>query len=56
MKGARDVTLDPEWELYDREKDPPQMRNVYADPNYAPVLRELRAELDRLRKDVGDEK
>jgi arylsulfatase A-like enzyme len=56
MKGAKDITLDPEWELYDRQKDPQQMRNVYADPNYAPVVRELRAELDRLRKEVGDEK
>jgi arylsulfatase A-like enzyme len=56
MKGAKDITLDPEWELYDRQKDPQQMRNVYADPNYAPVVRELRAELDRLRREVGDEK
>lgn len=56
MKGAKDVTLEPEWELYDNQKDPQQMRNVYADPTYAPVLRELRAELDRLRREVGDEK
>lgn len=56
MKGARNITLDPEWELYDNQKDPQQMHNVYADPNHAPVLRELRMELDRLRREVGDEK
>lgn len=56
MKGAKDVTLDPEWELYDNQKDPQQMRNVYADRDYAPVLRELRAELERLRREVGDDK
>jgi arylsulfatase A-like enzyme len=55
-KGARDLPLEPEWELFDRRKDPEQMHNVYADPNYAPALRELRLELDRLRRESGDEK
>jgi arylsulfatase A-like enzyme len=56
MKGAKDITLDPEWELFDRQKDAQQMRNVFADADYAPVVRELRAELDRLRREVGDER
>jgi arylsulfatase A-like enzyme len=56
MKGAKKLDIDPEWELYDNDKDPQQMRNVYADPAYAMVLRELRTELDRLRREVGDEK
>lgn len=55
-KGAKDVTLDPEWELFDRQKDPQQMRNVFAEADYAPIVRELRAELDRLRKEFGDDK
>ena len=32
------------------------MRNVYTDPAYATVLRDLRVELDRLRREVGDDK
>jgi len=56
MKGAKDLKLEPEWELFDRQKDPQQMRNVYADPDYAAALRELRADLDRHRREVGDEK
>ena len=56
MKGATNRDLDPEWELFDRQKDPQQVRNVYADPAYADTVRELRAELDRLRKQYGDEK
>jgi arylsulfatase A-like enzyme len=56
MKGAKAKDLEPEWELYDNQKDPQQMRNVYADPAYADVLRDLRVELDRLRREVGDEK
>lgn len=56
MKGAKNLDRPAEWELFDLKKDPQQVRNVYADPNYATVLRELRVELDRLRKEVGDER
>ena len=56
MKGAKKQDIDPEWELFDNQKDPQQMRNVYSDPAYAEVLRELRTELDRLRREVGDDK
>ncbi|MBI3821527.1 MAG: sulfatase [Planctomycetes bacterium] len=56
MKGAKKMDLEPEWELYDNQKDPQQLRNVYADPVYAPALRELRMEMDRLRREVGDDK
>jgi arylsulfatase A-like enzyme len=56
MKGAKKLDIDPEWEMYDNQKDPQQMRNVYADSAYATTLRDLRLELDRLRREVGDEK
>ena len=38
-----------EWELYDNQKDPLQLHNVYADPAYAKTVEELKAELTRLR-------
>jgi arylsulfatase A-like enzyme len=38
-----------EWELYDLERDPHEMRSVYADPAYAAIAAELKAELARLR-------
>jgi arylsulfatase A-like enzyme len=56
MKGAKNVDLPPEWELFDLERDHQEMRNVYNDPGYAPVVRELREELARLRREVGDER
>ena len=56
MAGAKNKDLDPEWELFDRQKDPQQMNNVYADKGYQPTVRELRTELDRLRKEYGDDK
>ena len=39
-----------EWELYDLEKDPREMKSVYADPAYAGKVAELKGELARLRK------
>jgi arylsulfatase A-like enzyme len=42
------------WELYDLEKDPRELHNVYGDPAYAPTVRELTAELERLRRLYGD--
>jgi arylsulfatase A-like enzyme len=54
MAGAVKRPTEPEWELFDLEKDPQEMKNVYADPAYAPVVRELKAELLRLKEAVGD--
>ncbi len=56
MKGAKDIDLTPEWEMYDNQKDPQQVRNVYADPAYATVLADLRKELEKLKREAGDEK
>ena len=47
--------LSPEWELFDLEKDPAEMKNVYNDPAYADVVRELTDELHRRQREVGDE-
>jgi arylsulfatase A-like enzyme len=44
-----------EWELFDLQKDPREMRSVFADPAYAPVVRELKEELARLRRQFRDE-
>jgi arylsulfatase A-like enzyme len=48
-----DGTADPDyWELYDREKDPHETKSFHADPGYAGTAKELRAELDRLRREL----
>ncbi|HIE51955.1 MAG TPA: DUF4976 domain-containing protein [Armatimonadetes bacterium] len=46
-------TID-EWELFDLEKDPYELRSLYDDPAYAEVGQQLKAELERLRKELGD--
>ena len=43
-----------EWELYDLEKDPREMKNVLGDPAYADTVNELKAELKRLREKYKD--
>jgi arylsulfatase A-like enzyme len=43
-----------DWELLDREKDPLEVKNYYNDPQYADTVKELHAELDRLRMEVRE--
>jgi arylsulfatase A-like enzyme len=38
------------WGLYDREKDPNETKDFHSDPAYAGTVKELKAELARLRK------
>lgn len=43
-----------EWELYDLEKDPSEMVNVYNNPEYQTVQEELHNRLSELRTQYGD--
>ncbi len=40
-----------EWELFDLEQDPQEMRSVYADPAYASIRERLYTELRRLQQE-----
>jgi arylsulfatase A-like enzyme len=40
------------WELFDREKDPFELKSVYNDPAYTTTKAELEKELSRLRKEL----
>ncbi len=42
------------WELYDLEKDPHELNNVYADLAYAGIVKDLEARLRRLQASSGD--
>ena len=44
-----------EWELFDLEKDPREMRSVHADAAYAETVKQMTAELERLRKELRDQ-
>jgi len=42
------------WELYDLEKDPMEMNNVYDNPDYADVQADMHKKLIDIRKKYGD--
>ncbi len=54
QEGAVGPKTEPEWEFFDLEKDPCELNSVYADPGYEDVVKELKAELNRLQEKVGD--
>jgi arylsulfatase A-like enzyme len=52
--GALKDKHEPMWELFDLEKDPFEIKNVYEDPAYVSIVKELTAELSTKQKEVGD--
>jgi len=44
-----------EWELFDLQKDPHELKSVFADPAYAATVKELKTELYRLKKELKDD-
>jgi len=55
IKGANKGALKPEWELYDVQKDPAEMHNIYNDPANKDLVAQLKKELLKLKKKYGDE-
>ena len=53
--GVIDESKEPEWELFDLDSDPSELNNVYHDPAYTDVVKELTGELHRLQAQLGDE-
>ena len=45
----------PGWELYDLEKDPEELNNVYDDPAFKEVRDDLKKQFAQLRHDIGDD-
>jgi hypothetical protein len=43
------------WELYDLEKDPREMINVYDNPKYRAIQKELHKRLEELRVQYQDD-
>ncbi len=53
--GANGPADPVEWELFDLVADPLETTNVIGDASYADIIAELRAELDRQQRVLGDE-
>jgi arylsulfatase A-like enzyme len=41
------------WKLFDLEKDPRELHSVYGEPGYAAAQKSLRADLLKLRGELG---
>lgn len=54
LPGTGPRVYDPEWELYDLERDPDELRSVADAPEYAAVRDELEAAMWRLQASLGD--
>ena len=52
--GASNSVLPPEWELFDLDSDPYELRSVYDDPSYAAVREDLIRQLRRQQSAIGD--
>lgn len=54
LPGTAATTYEPEWELFDLERDPYELTSVHAEPAYVEVRAELEAKLVRLQQELGD--
>jgi arylsulfatase A-like enzyme len=54
VPGANTGGQEKEWELFDCDKDPLELFNVYHDPEYAHIVRELEAIMDAKMIEIGD--
>lgn len=52
--GSEEQATIPVWEFHDLQVDPAENKNLYGDPQYQEVIREMKTHLLELRKEVGD--
>lgn len=55
MTDGQESPTQPVWDFYDLEKDPKENCNVYDKKEYAPIIEQMKKEMKKLRKEVGDE-
>ena len=55
MSNARTSNTTPEWEFYDLQSDPMEMNNQYNNPDYKEIIRKMKLELIKIKKQYKDE-
>lgn len=55
LPGTRPGGEPPEWELFDCEKDPLELVNVYYDPAYVQVVQQMTVALEDKMREIGDD-
>lgn len=54
LPGTNQGGQDREWELFDCERDPLELFNLHADPEYSEVVRVMTVKLDAKMEEIGD--
>lgn len=54
IPGSSPHAYPPEWEMYDLQEDPEELKNVYLDPAYVELREELKVTLWRLQAELLD--
>lgn len=54
LPGSSPHVYPPEWEMYDLETDPEELKNVYLDAEYRELREELKVKLWKLQAELGD--
>lgn len=54
MTGSSDKTTTPAWEFHDLQADPHEDTNMYNDPKYADIIKEMKQEMLKLREAYND--
>ncbi|WP_306261202.1 sulfatase [Pararhizobium sp. IMCC21322] len=54
LPGTNQGGQDREWELFDCERDPLELFNLHADPEYSDVVRAMTVKLDAKMEEIGD--
>ena len=54
FEGNKIQNTEPYWEMYDLQKDPNELNNIYNNPDYAELREKLRGELFNLKKQYDD--
>lgn len=55
MTGSSSEVMEPKWEFYDIKNDPYQDKNLYGDPKYRKIIKEMKKDLLRLKEEYKDE-
>jgi arylsulfatase A-like enzyme len=55
MTGAHANDMPPEWEFFDVQSDPREMRNLYSDAKHAGLIQRLKEEMAKLQREAGDQ-
>jgi arylsulfatase A-like enzyme len=54
IPGTGPLTYSGEWEMYDLQQDPQELRNVYDDPEYAAVREDMTRRMWQAQQELGD--